>query len=263
MREAVAVFPFLSDSTVAEEKPKEQGRGIHLVRRSDLRIRNLRLSFDQTSGKLVESSMITELRTDIFEHWLKIAGQATRESEEARRDALKADTDEPGALGGAIQREFEASMVAVVASAFAIDAFFASVVEHAPATRTATEARHSTILETFKRAFSLRHAGVQALREPLRVTFVMRREAAHPPATWVEPVLHPIFKFGMDPRFVRFRAENAINAQFLAQHLIARCVRKPKARYANLVSWCEPLVELVPEPPPRPEWASGDETVIV
>lgn len=212
----------------------------------------MRLSFDKTSGELVESSMISEVRTDIFDHWLRIAEQASRESEAARRVALEAVTDDSETFSRALQHEFEASMVAVAASAFAIDAFFASVVEHAPEARVSTKARHTTILETLKRAFSLSHAQLTAFQQPLRVVFHLRREAVHPPATWAEPVLHPAFNLGMEPRFVQFRAENAINAQLLARKLIAVCVRNPRPRYPVLVAWSEPLVDVVPEPAPRP-----------
>jgi hypothetical protein len=67
----------------------------------------------------------------------------------------------------------------------------------------------------------------------------------------------------MEPRFVKYRAENAVNAQLLARRLIALCLRKPKARYPALVAWCELLRDVVPEPPPRPEWEiANDQTVI-
>ncbi len=204
--------------------------------------------------------MITELRTDIFGHWLRIAEQASDQSETARKLALDAASDDGNEkFGEALQREFEASLIAVTASAFAIDAFFASVLEHAPEARVSAKTRDGTIFETFKRAFSLSHAQLTALRQPLRVLFRMRREAVHPPATWAQPVLHPAFNLGMEPRFVNYRAENAVNAQLLARKLVALCVRTPKPRYAGLVAWCETLREAVPVPPPRPEWEATSE----
>jgi len=245
---------------MSKEQPNERrAAGIHIVRRSDFRIRDFRLSLDATTGELVESSMITELRTDIFDHWLRIAEEASGQSEAARKAAIEAAPDDTETFSNALQREFEASMVAVAAAAFAIDAFFASVVEHAPGARVSAKARHATILETFKRAFSLSQAQLTALREPLRIMFSLRREAVHPPATWAEPVLHPAFDLGMEPRFVKYRAENAVNAQLLARKLIAVCVRNPKARYPALVAWCEPLKDVVPEPPPRPEWEATND----
>lgn len=230
--------------------------------RGGLRIRDFHLSFDAATGELVDSSMITELRTDIFDHWLGIAEQASSEAEAARRVALEAGLDDNETFNDALEREFRASMVAIVASAFAIDAFYASVLEHAPGTRVVANARDAATFETLKRAFSLSSEQQAALREPLRRVFRLRDHAVHPPATWVAPALHPAFNLGMEPRFVQFRAENAINAQMLARKLIAVCLRKPKARHADLAAWCEPIKDLVPEPSPRPEWESGDETVI-
>ena len=230
--------------------------------RGGFRIRDFHLSFDATTGELVDSSMITELRTDIFDHWLGIAERASADAEAARRIALDAGLDDNETFNDALEREFRASMVAVTASAFAIDSFYASVLEHAPATRVMANARDANIFETLKRAFSLSSQQQVALREPLRQVFRLRDQAVHPPATWVVPALHPVFNLGMEPRFVQFRAENAINAQMLARKLIAVCLRKPKARHTDLAAWCEPIKDLVPEPPPRREWESGDETVI-
>jgi len=238
-----------------EDQPGERRpAGIHIVRRSDFRIRDFRISFDESTGELVSSSMVTELRTDIFDHWLRIAEQASDQSEAARKFALEMASDAGERFAEALQREFEASLIAITASAFAIDAFFASVVEHAPEARVPAKTRDGTIFETFKRAFLLSHAQLTALRRPLRVRFRLRHQAVHPPATWAEPVLHPAFNLGMELRFVHYRAENAVNAQLLARKLIALCVRTPRARYPALVSWCEALKEAIPVPSPRPEW---------
>jgi hypothetical protein len=240
---------------MSDDQPQEpRPAGIHIVRRSDFRIRDFQISFDATTDELVGSSMVTELRTDIFDHWLRIAERASDQSEAARKLALEAAPDASAKFGEALQREFEASLIAVTASAFAIDAFFASVVEHTPEARVSAKTRDGTIFETFKLAFSLTHTQLTALRQPLRVLFRLRREAVHPPATWAEPVLHPAFNLGMEPRFVKFRAENAVNAQLLARKLVAVSVRTPRARYPALVAWCEALKQAVPAPPPRPEW---------
>jgi hypothetical protein len=67
----------------------------------------------------------------------------------------------------------------------------------------------------------------------------------------------------MEPRFVMFRAENAVNAQLFARRLTYVCVHKPKRKYPRLVAWCEPLKDALVNPPLRPEWGSGsDETVV-
>src|SRR5215204_6446400 len=76
-----------------EARPRgDRGGGIHV--RGGFRIGDLQLSFDATTGELADSSMITELRTDIFEHWLRIAEQAAGDAEAARQDALDAPLNE-------------------------------------------------------------------------------------------------------------------------------------------------------------------------
>src|SRR6185312_8804600 len=135
---------------------RDRGGGIYFARRSDLRLRNISLSFDATTGELMSSPIIAEVRTDIFDHWLHIAERAAGDSESARRLALVADLDDKEAFSEALLQEYEASLLAITASAFALDAFFASTLAHAPEARAQTRSRYTTLYETFKRAFSLK-----------------------------------------------------------------------------------------------------------
>ena len=180
-----------------EGKTRDRGGGIHFVRRSDFRLRDIRLSFDATTGDLADSSMTPELRTDIFDEWLRIAERAASDSEAARDDAVAAPLEEGEVFTTAVLREFEASMIAVVASSFAIDAFFGSVIEHAPDSRVSANSRAATIYETLKNAFALSGAQAKAAWEPLRSIFEFRHNAVHPPAAWTQPILHPAFNVGM------------------------------------------------------------------
>jgi hypothetical protein len=172
--------------------------------------------------------------------------------------ALDAPLDDGETFNATLLREFEAAMTAVMAAAFALDSFYASVVHYAPDARVDAKKRYAKVYETLKCAFALTGRQFESIREPLRLVFVLRGEAVHPPAAWVEPVLHPVFNLGMEPRFVKFRAENAVNAQLLARSIIFACLRKPKSRYGDLVAWCESIKDVVPEPPRPPEWAVAD-----
>jgi hypothetical protein len=224
----------------------DRGGGLHI--KGGLRIRNLSLSFDKDTGELTSSPIITELRTDTFHHWLKISEEESKTAEAGRCVALKAGTDD-GAFDAGLESEFRASMTAIAAAAFAVDAFFASVIQHAPTARVTAGSRDASIFETLKQGFLLSTAQQKALREPLRVMFRLRDEAVHPPATWVEPARHPIFNLGMEPRFVNYRLENAQNAQLLARKLIAVCLRCPKPEHEDLAEWCQGLRESVPDSP--------------
>ncbi|HYN50451.1 MAG TPA: hypothetical protein VES62_05960 [Thermoleophilaceae bacterium] len=58
------------------------------------------LSFDRATGDLVDSSMITELRTDTFHHWLEIAAEASANAETARTIAIEPVRESRGILAG-------------------------------------------------------------------------------------------------------------------------------------------------------------------
>lgn len=78
--------------------------------------------------------------------------------------------------------------------------------------------------------------------------FRFRDEAVHPPETFVTPSKHPIFGYGMDPRLIRFRSENARESYRFAHQLIWFCLHKPKAKWAALATWCETAKDLIEEP---------------
>jgi cold shock CspA family protein len=234
----------------------DRGGGVHI--KGGLRIRDLSLSFDSDTGAMASSPVTVEVRVDTFEHWLAIADDAAKAAVNGRKVALDAGEDDAQFDRG-LEAEFRASLTAIGAAAFAIDAFFASTIHHAPQARTSAASRDASIFETLKRAYSLSPERLKALREPLRVIFRLRDDAVHPSATWVAPAQHPIFNVGMEPRFVNYRVENAGNAHAIAQKLIAICLRSPKAEYPDLVEWCSELQDSVPslDDPPYPEVAES------
>lgn len=201
---------------------------------------------------------MNEVRTDTFQHWLDIAARAAADAENARLVAVAADLDDNETFTRAVENEFRTSMVAIAAAAFALDAFYASVIEQAPTVKVVAKSRDASIFETLKRAFSLSPQQRTALREQLRLIFRLRDQAVHPPASWARPILHPAFNLGMEPRFVTFRAENAVNAQIFAWQVIWLCLHKPEEDLTSLKSWCEQLRDAVDEPPnDPPAWTSG------
>lgn len=239
------------------EQKGNRGSGIRVSDGFGFRIRNFNLSFDATTGELAASSMIPELRADMFPYWLQMAEQSSLDAEGARREVLDAGADENEKFDDALEREFRASMIAVAASAFALDAFYASVVLHAPATKVASRSRDGSIFETLKRAFTMTASQQTNLREFLRILFRLRDEAVHPSAAWASPVRHPVFGLAMEPRLVHFRAENAVNGQLHAHRIVWFCLHKPKKKHKDLVTWCDALKHKFSEPPPAREWENG------
>jgi hypothetical protein len=238
-----------------EAHTRDRGGGIYVA--GDFRLRDFSLTFDAETGEITNTSFVNEVRTDTFHHWLDIAERAAADAERARLVAVQADLGDHAAFTRGLEDEFRTSMVAVAAAAFAIDAFYASVLQHAPEIRVGSGTRDGAIFETLKRGFSLTTEQSTVLREQLRLIFRLRDDAVHPPATWAQPVLHPAFNVGMEPRLVKFRAENAINAQLFASKVIWLCLHKPKGQQTALVSWCEALRDVISEPPEPPKWAGG------
>jgi hypothetical protein len=164
----------------------------------------------------------------------------------ARACGVEADADEE--FQAAIEAEFRASLIAVSAAAFSLDAFYASVIHKAPGTRVKAKIRAGTLIETFKRAFDLTSAQVGAMQQPMRDVFRFRRQAVHPPEEFAEPIAHPTFGVGMEPRFVIFRAENAAAAASFAHRLTWLCLHRPNATLPELVTWGAARKRLI-EPP--------------
>lgn len=114
-----------------EPRKSDRGGGIFVQGGFGFRLRDIHLSFDATTGELVESSMIPEVRADTFQHWLAIAELSSDQAELARTEALEADLKDDDGFGLPVSKEYRSSMIAIAAAAFAMDAFYASVVLHA------------------------------------------------------------------------------------------------------------------------------------
>jgi hypothetical protein len=186
------------------------------------------------------------LRTDTLPQRLEIALEARDDAERLREVAITADDGE--SFAEAIEAEFRAPMIALTSSAFALDAFYGSVIHHAPDTRVKASPRSAKLKETFKHAFTLSADQEQAIDEPLRQIFDFRGTAVHPREEYAEPVVHPVFGLGMEQPLVIFSYENARLSYDFAHRLIWLCLHRPKARWPDLVKWCDETKERVRRP---------------
>jgi hypothetical protein len=165
----------------------------------------------------VSADLVIHVRFDVCPTWTELALWHLNDAK-AKRDkrvaAWTSGTAEEKA--GALEREFEASMQAVMAAAIAVDAFHAMVKPHVnlPASlvkrwRDRRTARYSQVTEVLRRAFRLRTEGAAALRQNLKEIYRLRDLAVHPSGRIEAPVLHPELGVGVEWRFAYFRAENA------------------------------------------------------
>jgi hypothetical protein len=239
------------------EDPEQDNPGIRISAGMAFRISNLSLTFDPETGELKSAGQIrSELRNDIFHHWLRISEQEAERAQRARNVAEGATDRDGQEFNDALDDEFRASLLAVAAAAFAIDAFYASAIHQAPETRVVSRTRDASIFETLKRGFALTGRQQKALRKPIRALFRARDEAVHPPTRWAVPISHPAFKVGMDPKLVAYRAEVGREAATLAQQIIWTCLQVPKQRFPELTAWATELSAMVEKPPLPDNWLS-------
>jgi hypothetical protein len=111
-----------------------------------------------------------------------------------------------------LEREFEASMQAIVGSAIAIDAFYA-VVKDKTAQRSVrgSGSRPAQVSETLKQAFGLPAKGFDVLRQNADAIYKLRDHAVHPKGTLGDTIVHPeLDGVGVEWRFVWYRYGEAL-----------------------------------------------------
>ena len=198
------------------------------------------------------ASVRLEVSIDMWPYWADVALDHVVAAQSARRRLLAAvaAADET-AKGIALGEECSASMVAISACAFAIDAFYAAVAERAPVQTAVTktwgitrQARHARIHQTMQRAFRLTNATSKEIRSSLQQIFQLRDQSVHPSAAFSEPLVHPILNVGVDPRFVMYRVENAHKVANVTLELVRHLVQRPRPAQAALGEWCKAIDEL-------------------
>ncbi|WP_353117465.1 hypothetical protein [Nitratidesulfovibrio sp.] len=163
------------------------------------------------------SKVTLHVRFDVCPTWTEISLRHLQEAKAKRvdRDIAWSGTDEEQ-KAATLEREFEASMQAIMAAAIAIDAFYSLVQTNValPSSlverwRTKRTPRYSQVAEVLRQAFSLRSKGVSTLRQNLKVIYRLRDLAVHPSGKIEAPLLHPELNVGVEWRFAYFCAHNA------------------------------------------------------
>lgn len=196
-----------------------------------------------------------EVVLNTWRYWLNIATGHVNDAVRAHTDLLAAhaENDDP-AKGHAFEAEFTSSMQAISASAFSLEAFYASVNERIPpdeelAKRWAKNrtARTARICETLIRSFKITHPGRAVLRKNLEEVFRFRDYAVHPPARFREPIMHPDLGVGVEWRFIAFSASGSITAARVALSIIKQCLHAPRTEYEELAKWSQDFVPKIDE----------------
>jgi hypothetical protein len=166
-----------------------------------------------------------EMRTDMWRFWLEEAINAAVAAANfadqipplyERFEAGEATGED---LDGLVIRELIASMRAITASAFAIDAFYASVKVRSPRHPQQDEwnrkgtARHKQVADTFRVMLRInKRETVKEIKHRVSQVFHFRDLAVHPGSKFREPVYRPDLNVALDWHFTIFRRDNAVNA---------------------------------------------------
>lgn len=222
-----------------------ESKGILVTEGAEFSIHGLQMSVGP-EGLQVSHDKVT-LRQDLVRHWLRIALGHLRDSDLAHEEVMKADPSTTE--GQSLEREFRASMQAMVASVIALDAFYAAVKDrveiprdHLEAWKTKKTARWSQMTEVFRLAFGLDKNQTRGLRTDLEEIMKYRDWAVHPPAKAKRPAFRNDIGLGVEWRFAAFRHSNALKSVGFALHTIYGLAKNATTDTETLVEYCQGVV---------------------
>jgi len=204
------------------------------------------------------ANMTLHVRFDVCPTWTEIALRHLDDAREKRgdRQTAWAGTNEEQ-KAASLEREFEASMQAIMAAAIAVDAFYSLIQTHVDLPPSLTEQwrtkrtpRYSQVTEVLRRAFLLKPKGVAVLRGNLKELYRLRDLAVHPSGKIEAPILHPELGVGVEWRFAYFRAHNAELAVNVATWILWDLAHGGKPKDPKIVEYMnglrQRLVQLFP-----------------
>jgi hypothetical protein len=188
-------------------------------------------------------------RFDVCPVWLDFAIRHLSDAQVARDARIGAwrESDEHSRTA-ALEWEFEASLQAIMASAIAVDAFYAAVQTRVPLPQSLIDEwrdkkapRHVRISDVFGDALSLDPKSVSGLREALAEIFRFRDLAVDPSGKMGAEVLHPELGVGVEWRFAYFRHQNALVIVTATVRLIAELAASGHPKDPDLRKYIDAL----------------------
>jgi hypothetical protein len=195
------------------------------------------------------STPISQAYFDACPTWLELAVRHLSDAQVARNARIDAwrDADERSKTGS-LEWEFEASIQATMASAIAIDAFYAVVQSKVPLPpslidewRDKQAPRYVRISDVFGMAFSLEPTNVSSLAQALEEIFRFRDLAVDPSGKMDAQVLHPELGVGVEWRFAYFRYQNALLIVKATVRLIGELVTSDDRKDADIQKYVDAL----------------------
>jgi hypothetical protein len=198
-------------------------------------------------------SLMVRARSRLFFPWARIAIRNEAAAWATRREGEAAlQQDRATYLGPFLDREQDAAMVAICASAFGLDAFYGDLGELQPVSsqlretwRTKRTPRHGRLVETLKSGFAL---GRGQANWPKRFEwlFDLRDGAVHFVGQFGELAPHPLGT-RISPDVVSYSAENATEAVSLLMEVLRTTASNPKPPTTEFAAEVASLVPLLEE----------------
>jgi hypothetical protein len=197
-------------------------------------------------------SLTIRVASNFWVKWAEIALAHGRDAMDGRERAVAA---EPGsqAMGEAFDDELQAGLVAVVAAAFAIDAWYIAVRDMAPLStktesglRASSSPRRAWVIETLKAGFATGPTGASWGRGISEV-YKLRDRAVHHTSDFHETTPHPTGLSNVSRENSTYTAEVAAAAAGLAVEVIATCLANPRSKLPDLVAWCADRAHVGPD----------------
>ena len=232
------------------EPPQPEGawQGLTFPSGGDLRLTGMTLRIDDGGQPQLDLGLV-EVRNDMWPTWLGVARQQ-RDLARSARDANPGQgTGDDEAFGDALKAEYRAALISMCAAAFTLEAFANSVHHHVPASKTPGRSADARIHQTLCRAFKLTNDQSRKIRATMQQVFRFRDRAVHPPAGFVQPTAHPVYRVGLEPSYAIFRVENAETACAFVHQVLWVCLRNPRRPSEDFGKWCAAKAEEVGEPP--------------
>ncbi|HEY3179357.1 MAG TPA: hypothetical protein VGL25_10805 [Casimicrobiaceae bacterium] len=236
----------MTDSDGNEEASRTDEKapvGPYVIKGMPVGVSHFSISMDENGN--VTADLRLNVGLDVTHHWLGIAIQHVETCNGAKGIVDRAWRNGDANAFALLEQEFTDAMQAVAAAAFALDAFYACVKEHAPVPDEVREAwrknrtsRAAQLAEAFRLAFRMDEMSFRIIRDRIGQIFKCRDIAVHPPGTLSEPVLHPRMNVAIEQRFVIFSTENAQNSAASALSIVAQLIRIPKPDNAALGEYC-------------------------
>lgn len=223
--------------------------GVRITQGADLRFPPgaIRISIND-EGQPVLEPVVPHLRTDMWPQWLMEAVEAAQSARmaeaEVSRLAGESVRDEE-ALDVAMSAELRASMRTITASAFAIDAFYASIKARSPAHPDADKwsahrtPRYAQVFEMVRFSLKLKEPGALEIRNRIKEMFRFRDWAVHPGSRFREPIYREDVDSGVDWHFAAFRKDNAVRG-------VAKTMSMMDALVEQIPRGCEELSQTYP-----------------